>query len=111
MLLQTIKVKLYQQTGENKTSTGELMLIQQFIDYIKEDQFQLAHLLDAVKNQVPSHMIMLVLSQTGDTQMSTGKVMLLLQLVRKILSKEDQSQHAPLMDAIKNQLHSHQITP
>jgi hypothetical protein len=76
MLLQTIKVKLFQLTGENNTSTGVLMLIQQFIDFIKVDQFQHAHQTDARKTQVLSLQISLVPSQTGDTQMSTGKLML-----------------------------------
>ena len=111
MLLQTIKVKLFLLTGENKTNTGELMLIQQFIDFIKVDQFQLAHQTDAKPTQVHSLQITLVPSQTGDTQMSTGKLMLLDLLERKILSKEDQFQHAHQMDAIPTKLHTLQITP
>jgi len=77
------KEKQFQKTGANKTSTGELMSIQQFTDFTNTDLFQLATLLDARLTQWLTHQTMPEPPQTGDTLMSTGKLMLLHPLERE----------------------------
>lgn len=95
MLLQTIMVRLFQKTGENNTRTGVLMLNQQSTDFIKEVQFQLAPLLDAILNPMLSHQTMLQPYTTGAKIMHTGMTHGFL-----LSTNEDQFQLAPLSDVI-----------
>jgi hypothetical protein len=95
MLLQTIKVRLSQKIGENKTSTGVLMLIQQSTDFSNVIQFQLAPLLSAKLILMLIHQTMLLLFITGVKIMHTGMTHGLLPF-----TNVNQFQHAPLLDAI-----------